>query len=108
MQLVLGSNGVLLESLDCRGQFFHVVIVDVGEFVDPRRGHLGKWRHQLDAELFVHGDRVMVVVIPDFLFRLVQCTTYYVLGHVNTGRIGIPCLYCVLAISSNPRPRVAE
>lgn len=102
------SDGVALELLDNGGEFVHVIIVYVRDFVEPRGGGLGGDGEHLTAELLVHSDGAVVVIVLDSRLRVVEGTADHILGHVHPRRVRVTRLDRVLPIPPYPRSRVSE
>lgn len=56
----------------------------------------------------MYRDGVVIMIVADLSFCLVQSPSYYIFRHVHTCCIRIFCLYGILAISPNVTSRVSE
>lgn len=93
---------MLLEPPDGVGQALHIVVVDIGDFLEPCYVAVRRNRHKLAARVAENVDGVVVMVVADQGLRLVSGVPDDVLRHVDAGCIGVLRLNCVLAVSPDP------
>lgn len=94
-------DGMALKILDGLGELLHVVIVYIWSFIEPGNIMLRRRGYKLTTELLVYSDGVVIMIVADLGFCLVQRAPYYIFGHVYACCICILCLNGILPISPN-------
>jgi len=101
-------DSISLKILDGLGEFLHVVIIFVGYLIEPGYVMLSGYGYKLTTQLLMYRDGVVIMIVADLGFCLVQSPSYYIFRHVHACCICIFCLYGVLPISPNVTSRVSE
>lgn len=94
-----GSNTLSFELFNLNTHPFQAIVIYIRDFFEPRDITSGRFGDELPTRVTENVYRVVVVIVSDLVFSSVKCLPLEILRHVNSGRICILRLNCVLPIS---------